>query len=64
MGKGQRGEINPPGGMFDLTPDQVALGKRAVARRAVDGEDCLDLLEMLGLVEPKTPSPRRKVKGG
>ena len=40
------------------TPDEQAVAARVVASRAVDAEDCRDLLTKLGLL-PTRPAPKR-----
>lgn len=61
---GKHDDFSSPGRMYELTPEQVDLGRLAVARMAIDGADCLELLYMLGLVDPKEPPPKCKGRGG
>ncbi|HEY2221716.1 MAG TPA: hypothetical protein VGI02_06660 [Actinomycetospora sp.] len=44
-----------------MSDDQVHRARMAVARNAVDSDDCRELLDMLGLIgEPGEPPPVRR----
>lgn len=40
------------GAVGEPTPYEVDMAKRRVAERAVDADECLELMRMLGLVDP------------
>lgn len=44
---------------YEQHPEIVRRAARTVAVNAIDSDDCLDLLEMLGLVAPSVPTPVR-----
>ncbi|MEJ2871716.1 hypothetical protein WCD74_28410 [Actinomycetospora sp. OC33-EN08] len=47
--------------VYRVSEDQVHRARMAVARNALDSEDCRDLLDMLGLIgEPGEPPPVRR----
>jgi hypothetical protein len=47
--------------VYRVSEEQVHRARMAVARNAVDSDDCRDLLDMLGLIgEPGEPPPVRR----
>lgn len=47
--------------VYRVSEEQVHRARIAVARNALDSEDCRDLLDMLGLIgEPGEPPPVRR----
>jgi len=47
--------------VYGVSEEQVHRARIAVARNAVDSEDCRELLDMLGLIgEPGEPPPVRR----
>jgi hypothetical protein len=47
--------------VYRVSEEQVHRARMAVARNALDSEDCRDLLDMLGLIgEPGEPPPVRR----